>query len=115
MPEHVGLVKYGFLVINLLVFFTGNLPKRINFSFLSLHLDLIAVLQMYMMEGGEACMAFRAEKKCCAYTLFSGPPFTCQSLTVKENSIFLQAYGLKGTSGKMSFLVLYRSAGKAMV
>lgn len=33
MPEHVGLVKYGFLVISLLVFFTGNLPKRITFFF----------------------------------------------------------------------------------
>lgn len=39
------------------------------------------------------------------------PVINCET----EPCIFLQAYGLKNTSGKINFLVLYRSAGKAMV
>lgn len=45
LPDHVGLVKYSFLVINILLFSQEFYWKEILFFFLSLHLDLIAILQ----------------------------------------------------------------------
>lgn len=114
----MGIVKYSFLVITLGFFFSPQeiyLQEKLFFSEFAFRLNSSPTANVndgrwWSMQG-----IWSREKMFCVCPFFwptlHVPVINCE----RELCIFLQAHGLKSTSGKIRFLVLYRSAGKAMV